>query len=383
MSFTIFLRSQVLPKKKKNSATYGYGLITKNEVPIIYIILPFIVQADHALTVNVVNQLFAADARTFTDESKWQSTFSNLFTDDIEEPPAVDLSVFTDNIAEGDLSAFSFFEDELDVISSISHKSMSRPPIEVNPHIKHLKRKDCDQSFSKEIEEETYSVIDHKGLSFPSDSELHKALGLISEGLGDCMQNTIVPKAGEWGNSMAFCQMEPPQVYSPIFEDADACFTKERGAEQLLDAMIAKLLDSSDDNVSCESGCVRSCSNSSSKCSDSCLTQCKTEDDALDLGESVLLSYTKSVLASINEDFTNSPARSSYKSTNVSSGPGEEDMAHELYKEGSKSTNVGRKGGNANNVHKPKPRDRQLIQDRIKELRELIPGGSKVYTSCA
>ena len=326
--------------------------------------------------------MFGADPRTFTDENKWQSTLTNLFTDDIEEPPAVELSVFTDNIAEGDLSAFSFFEDELDVISSINHRSISRPSITPNPHIKHLKRRDCDQSFSKEFVEETNSVIDHKCLSFPSDSELHKALGLLSEGHGNCMQNTIVPKAGEWGNSMAFCQMELPEVFGPVFEDADAWFTEERGTEQLLDAVITKLLDSADDNESCECECVRSCGNSSSKCSDSCLTCCKTEDDALDLGESVLLSSKRSMLTSKNEDTMNSPARSSHKSTNVSSSPGQKDTAHELYKKSPKLTNVTRKRGNASDDHKPKPRDRQLIQERIKELRELIPDGSKVCSSC-
>ena len=33
------------------------------------------------------------------------------------------------------------------------------------------------------------------------------------------------------------------------------------------------------------------------------------------------------------------------------------------------------------NILKPRPRDRQLIQDRVKELRELVPNGSKVRVS--
>ena len=34
--------------------------------------------------------------------------------------------------------------------------------------------------------------------------------------------------------------------------------------------------------------------------------------------------------------------------------------------------------GGKKELHRPRPRDRQLIQDRMKELRELIPNASKV-----
>lgn len=41
--------------------------------------------------------------------------------------------------------------------------------------------------------------------------------------------------------------------------------------------------------------------------------------------------------------------------------------------------NVTKKRAKPGESNRPRPRDRQLIQDRIKELRELVPNGSKVH----
>jgi hypothetical protein len=45
---------------------------------------------------------------------------------------------------------------------------------------------------------------------------------------------------------------------------------------------------------------------------------------------------------------------------------------------GQKMSNVARRRARPGENQKPRPRDRQLIQDRVKELRELVPNGSKV-----
>lgn len=46
------------------------------------------------------------------------------------------------------------------------------------------------------------------------------------------------------------------------------------------------------------------------------------------------------------------------------------------------SAKVGKKRARNGESCKPRPRDRQLIQDRIKELRQLVPNGSKVNLVC-
>ncbi|KAF9613014.1 hypothetical protein IFM89_004868 [Coptis chinensis] len=51
-----------------------------------------------------------------------------------------------------------------------------------------------------------------------------------------------------------------------------------------------------------------------------------------------------------------------------------------LSRKDTKPCHIGQKKARNSDVQKPRPRDRQLIQDRVKELRELVPNGGKVYT---
>ncbi|ONK61989.1 uncharacterized protein A4U43_C08F35660 [Asparagus officinalis] len=339
--------------------------------------MPLVLSPDNfPLPVDALDQILGADIGAYADESKWQSMFSNLFEDHTEEPPTFDLPLFGDCISE--FVSSSSLQDELHVISSISPTLISRDPIIPKLFAEDLGHADHNgHNFTEEFDAATNSIVDLKPPSFQYESELQEALGLSLEEFDDCIDG-IVSKADEWRNSMAFCQKELPEVCNPIFEDADALFPKERGTEQLLDAVIAKLLDTSYDNEPSESGHLSLWSNSSSKCSDSCLTHYKIENDVLNLGESVSLSCKRSMIASENEGFPNSPARSSIKrSIDVQLSKEEQETTYKRYKKGSKLTNITVKRGDAKDMHKPKPRDRQLIQERIKQLRELIPDGSK------
>ncbi|RVW33750.1 Transcription factor LHW [Vitis vinifera] len=46
-------------------------------------------------------------------------------------------------------------------------------------------------------------------------------------------------------------------------------------------------------------------------------------------------------------------------------------------RKGSKLSNANKKRASPGNNQRPRPRDRQMIQDRVKELRELVPNGAK------
>ncbi|XP_054784260.1 transcription factor EMB1444-like isoform X2 [Prosopis cineraria] len=50
---------------------------------------------------------------------------------------------------------------------------------------------------------------------------------------------------------------------------------------------------------------------------------------------------------------------------------------HRQPNSGSKHPSIGKKRARAGNTPRPRPRDRQLIMDRMKELRELVPDGAK------
>lgn len=341
--------------------------------------------ADIPLAVDVFGQILNQIACPYTDENNWSRSggCTDLLATQIEEPPELDPSVLSDI---GDMSTFYYLKDRPSV--SISHKLISGHHSIPDPYVEDLEHRDDAKGYRKEFDEETNFITDHAYLSFPSKSELHEALGPSPMGHEDCMWDAFVSKTDEWSNPLAYCQIGLPEVHSPAFDDADMWCTSER-TELLLDAVIAELLHTPDDN---ESKYVRSCSNSPSKCSDSCLTQCRTEDDALDLGdsvpckaeddafdlgESVRHSGKRMMLPIVNVGFTSAPARSSDKSVATVSVPEKQRIASEHIKKETKSTKINKKRNNAADDRRPKPRDRQMIQDRIKELRGLIPDGSK------
>lgn len=55
-----------------------------------------------------------------------------------------------------------------------------------------------------------------------------------------------------------------------------------------------------------------------------------------------------------------------------------QDSCSELSEMGMGPAKMSRKRARPGENCRPRPRDRQLIQDRIKELRDIVPNGSKV-----
>lgn len=340
--------------------------------------------ADIPLAVDVFGQILNQLTCPYTDENNWPSTCKDLLANQIEEPLEQDPSVLSDI---GDMSTFYCLEDRQSVFPSINQKLISGHRSIRDLYVEDLEHRDDDKGYRKEFDEDTNFITDHAYLSFPSKSELHEALGPSLMGHEDCMWDAFVSKADEWSKPPAYCQISLPEVHSPAFDDVDVWCTSER--TDLLDVVIEELLHTPDDN---ESKYVRSCSNSPSKCSDSCLTQCRTEDDALDLGElvsckaeddafdlgeSVRHSGKRVMLPIVNAGFTSALARTSDKSVASVPVPEKQRIASEQIKKETKSTKINKKRNNTADDRRPKPRDRQLIQDRIKELRGLIPDGSK------
>lgn len=126
--------------------------------------------------------------------------------------------------------------------------------------------------------------------------------------------------------------------------------TCDSGSENLLEAVVGNLCYSGSDCIS-----EKSCSKSS---------------------QSLLMSAEKTPNSSSHiEHMIQSSGRSMSSkgfSSNCPSGYSEQLDRHSVPAKSSKKR--ARPGENS----KPRPRDRQLIQDRIKELRELVPNGAKV-----
>ncbi|KAJ9544242.1 hypothetical protein OSB04_023949 [Centaurea solstitialis] len=98
-----------------------------------------------------------------------------------------------------------------------------------------------------------------------------------------------------------------------------------------------------------------------------CLAKRKNVDDKRGFeGESSLFNNHN------HAAFSSSPSAISYEG--VVDELREEEEQKEYYKEGGKGSKPSKRKGKP---QKPRPRDRQLIQDRLKDLRELVPDGSK------
>lgn len=142
------------------------------------------------------------------------------------------------------------------------------------------------------------------------------------------------------------------------------------GAEHLLEAVVANVCQSISD-VKCE--------NSKLKTVESLLTvenilePCISDNHTIG---SANYSYDRSSLVedclSFSEVYGDKPSKG-ISSTSLSTCSEQIERPQELTKTNKKRA---RPGENC----RPRPRDRQLIQDRIKELRDLVPNGSKVVS---
>lgn len=128
------------------------------------------------------------------------------------------------------------------------------------------------------------------------------------------------------------------------------------------------------------SGSSEDQSSSPSRSSNSPIQSCTTQPQV----QSKEVSNIENLLApcsfagpSVFERIESSASLNAMGSTLTNEGPQEKGNNHTAKKLLSLKTSRPKNGI----THRPRPRDRQLIQDRVKELRELIPNGSKVRVS--
>ncbi|XP_068668390.1 transcription factor bHLH155-like isoform X2 [Aristolochia californica] len=159
--------------------------------------------------------------------------------------------------------------------------------------------------------------------------------------------------------------------------------------DYLLDAVIAKIYRQSGENACDVSDEAISPNCSSEQLDTSYQTYCRSKvmSNILSSGEVLPCSPSRvmSNILSSGEVLPCSPSGSSSRIvstlTNVSSqseGQGNaQGNALEQSNRGTGPHRLGRRKGRIADVCRPRPRDRQMIQDRVKELREIVPNGEK------
>lgn len=273
------------------------------------------------------------------------------------------------NLSEGNMSDFSFNESETKITfqpDPLDCKSISGQ--------KH-------HGYTTSVEDITYKESDKNYISrfpsFPIESELHKVLGMASvEEYDGCFLNTTLPVDDGHGpiSSITNFQTVGSEYYDRTFNELGSWLIEENDTEYLLDTMVSSLLcDSNDDAF--EGKSLRSFrNNSSEKLIESSVRE--SESSVLHMGSLLTTTHPRSTSISKDEEYMNSPTISSCISI-CGSTNGDNNNRMAKGHNSRKLSMINKRGGRKGNSHKPRPRDRQLIQDRVKELRELIPNGSK------
>ncbi|KAL9289828.1 hypothetical protein ACSQ67_024392 [Phaseolus vulgaris] len=188
--------------------------------------------------------------------------------------------------------------------------------------------------------------------NFPSESELHKALGSVAYSVGDTYHTScLITNKKENDHIKGF---ELPEDLDP---------------ENLLDAVFGNLCSSADDTSSI-SNSIRSLTTMPTEISGS--IQPKNNSD-------VKKDLVAAVTAKRKYEFSN-PFTSSFDGNGsllIDEVQQEKEDDHMLPISGPKLSSTHKKRTRVANNQKARPRDRQLIMDRMKELRELVPDGGR------
>lgn len=216
---------------------------------------------------------------------------------------------------------------------------------------KHTKKSECqtepcDKDTSYFQPEPCCKDTSYMMSKFPAGCELHEALGPAFLKGSKCF---------DW---LAQVNQDMKTVDMPD-EISTSQLTSESRPEHLLEAMVANISHSNNDNNGELSFCTSM---------QSAMTSGKNPEASLHNVHSVnSKAYSIDHPSLLRED--------KHHSLSSSTCPGSYSEQFERSSEPSKNSKKRARPGES---CRPRPRDRQLIQDRIKDLRELVPNGAKV-----
>ncbi|OVA17786.1 Myc-type [Macleaya cordata] len=233
--------------------------------------------------------------------------------------------------------------------------------------------------------DEIYMENDHESVcdlfTFPAESELHKALGPAFENkFTEYVREENIAGEPVCSSSSLIGHSNPTWFFEPPVMESSRCFSERSAKEDLLDAVVASAFTASGDTAFNISNNVKSPTTSSRQFTASCQTVNQSLFDVLvgdDLGQ---WGNRGPEFVSQNEVDRSSPSEASLKSvitTQVDEMQQKKGCGDIQSRRGTKLSSIGKRKSRLGDVQKPRPRDRQMIQDRVRELRELVPNGAK------
>ncbi|XP_047157010.1 transcription factor bHLH155-like isoform X2 [Vigna umbellata] len=207
-----------------------------------------------------------------------------------------------------------------------------------------------------------YDAKNINDFTFPSESELHKALGSVAYSVGEAYRTScLITNKKESDHFKGF---EFPEDLDP---------------EYLLDAVVGNLCSAADDTSSI-SNSIRSFTTLPTEISGSIPNNYSEESYTLIVDNSdVKNDLVPTVSFKRKYEFSNHFTSSfdGNGSLLIDEVPQEKEDGHMLPISGPKLSSTNKKRTRVANNQKARPRDRQLIMDRMKELRELVPDGGR------
>lgn len=228
------------------------------------------------------------------------------------------------------------------------------------------------------LKEENFDDTGHQSsaslLNFPKDSELHKALGPASQRhLGEYLWDSFLVD-NTCSSSSLICNAD---LTDGIVSTSSA---KVDDVEYLLEAVVANGSGGANTSNICNN--FNPSLTSLEKFVTLSQQQSQPKASALAGDDSILQSNVKTVcLSQSRNGCTPTSASASFKSTTttfIDNDKMEKECNSVQPRKELKQSNASKRRAKPADNQRPRPRDRQLIQDRIKELRELIPNGVKV-----
>ncbi|ERN08039.1 transcription factor LHW isoform X1 [Amborella trichopoda] len=198
-------------------------------------------------------------------------------------------------------------------------------------------------------------------LSFPAESELHKVLKPVFSNMGST-------DAASTDSSTQTATMS--ELIEPLVGEFDAWLRSEGSSEHLLDAVVANALSTG----------AQSCNSSSTLLGGSCLTESNgggsgsIADDSISDPWSGYLGF---VQGSRGTSVRSPSGLSSKAMSTMVEGERKEVFSCSHSKKLIEPSKLTKRRAKPGESCRPRPRDRQQIQDRVKELREIVPNGAK------
>ncbi|KAJ4979121.1 hypothetical protein NE237_009901 [Protea cynaroides] len=218
-------------------------------------------------------------------------------------------------------------------------------------------------------------------LGFTVDSELHKELEPSNGGCDRFMCNPTISEEVVCGSLDLICHGDLNVGAELSTRKSIGWCTKGGDAGHLLEAVVANVQGDSDNAASGIPNLVRSPSSSSGQFGASCQTPSQSEGSILVESDPLSLINMTSTNVTFAGKAINKTGVSSFGSMMSTLIDEEQPKKVHAYMQsgvkGAKLSRVSRTKADINQGPRARPRDRQMIQDRVKELRELVPNGAK------